>query len=126
MLGRRGWAVEEGPEHAYLADGFYELFEFYGFDDVGVDAELVAFGHVGFFLGRGHDDDGDDFQTLVGLDLPQDIFLGLRSGQILQNLLANWNWPLSIGGSETAGVNHVLESFAQFIVPGDRCWNIGE
>src|ERR1700693_4026712 len=63
--------VKENPEEADLPDGIDELLEADRLDDVGVDAEPVAFDEVPLLpRGRQHDD-GEVSQRLVGLDPAQ-------------------------------------------------------
>src|SRR5437867_8081761 len=52
--GRRRF-VGDGPEQADLLHGCNEFLKSQRFDNVGVDAQLVAANDVGFFTRRGHD-----------------------------------------------------------------------
>jgi hypothetical protein len=65
------WFVDDGPEAADLADGIEELSEIDRFDDVSVDAELVAADEVLFFAGAGEDDDRDMFESGVGFHVAE-------------------------------------------------------
>src|SRR5687768_4603765 len=66
-----GETVEQQPVEAELADGFDELLELDGLDDVAVHAEAVALDQIALFLGGGQDDDRGALGSLVALDLAQ-------------------------------------------------------
>jgi hypothetical protein len=56
-----------------LFDGVHKLMEVHWFDDVGIDAQSVGTGEVGFFAGRGEHDHGDVFQERVGAHVFKDL-----------------------------------------------------
>jgi hypothetical protein len=65
LVGLGGEFVKDGPETADEFDGFGEIAEVDGFDDVGVDAESVGLIEIRLGAGRGHHDDRDALEAVV-------------------------------------------------------------
>ena len=69
----RSGLVDHGPEQSQCLDGFDELLEIDGFNDVGIDTEIVAFDDITFFPRRCEHDDGEGAELLARAEFSQHL-----------------------------------------------------